>query len=438
MRKLFEKIFGVLFLVSFFSFSSAPFLLAQEDIQALREELRRTREESDRRIRALEEKLQRMEAQSAQKEKELEEKVASQASSWVDRFLRTQTGDRRFLITVDGFGNFVWRSKFGNQNERRNTFQGGFSPLFLFRFNDWIMFESEAEFELTGSETEVGVEYAQVLAFLNDYMTLGVGKYLLPFGEFFERLEPASVNKFVTSPLPYREADEGGLLNIAEVGAQLRGAIPLGTTAGPQVEYALYVGNGPRFSSGERGATLENNHIDNNVAKAWGGRIGFRPFPFDWEWGRLKIGASTYNGKWSSDDGNSKRWLNAWGLDAVYQYEPFSLRGEYLGFRRGMPSGERTDKRNGWYLQGGYKLSGAPVGFIDRSEIVLRFSGVNSSRIPDFDTAEHPFVKRPRQFSVGWDYHLGPSSTWKIEFDRDFPRGDKAGNQFLTQWVVRF
>jgi len=374
-----------------------------------------------------------MEAQSEQKAKELEEKVASQTSSWADRFFKTQTGDRRFLITVDGFGNYVWRSKFGNQNERLNTFQGGFSPLFLFRMNDWIMLEAEAEFELKGSETEVGLEYAQVLAFLNDYMTLGVGKYLLPFGEFFERLEPTSVNKFVTRPLPYREADEGGLLNISEVGAQLRGAIPLGTSPGPLAEYALYVGNGPRFSSDERGANLENNHTDNNGAKAWGARVGFRPFPFDWEVGRLKLGASTYNGIW-----RSKRWLNAWGLDTSYQYEPFELRGEYIGFHREMGSGEKTDNRNGWYLQGGYKLSGVPVRFIDRSEVVVRFSGVNSPRIPDFDTAEHPFVKRPRQFSLGWDYHLNPSSMWKLEYDRDFPRGDKAGHQFLTQWVVRF
>lgn len=430
-----KKVFGcTIFLLSFFSLFLFPLpLMAQEDVRALRDELRKTREESDRRIKALEEKIEKMEVQSDQKAKELEEKVASQTSSWVDRFLNTQAGDRRFLITADGFGNYIWRSNRGDQNERRNSFQAGFSPIFLFRMNDWIMFESEVELEVHNTDTEVGVEYAQVLAFLNDYMTLGVGKFLLPFGEFLERLEPKSVNKFVTSPLPYREADDGGLFNIGEVGAQLRGAIPLGSAPGPLAEYALYVGNGPRFDrhgrdDHERGENLENNHTDNNGAKAWGARVGFRPFPFDWEAGRLKLGASTYNGIWGRG-----RWLNTWGLDTVYQYEPFEFRAEYIGFHREMGFGEKKDNRNGWYLQGGYKLNAVPVRFIDRSEVVVRFGGVNQPKNPDED-----FARRPRQFSLGWDYHLNPSSMWKLEFDRDFPRGGKAGSQFLTQWVVRF
>ena len=133
MRRV-KTIFGCsIFLLSFFLLFLLPLpLMAQEDIQALREELRQTRDESDRRIRALEEKIEKIEVQSAQKEKELEEKVARQTSSWADQFLKTQAGDRRFLITVDGFGAYVWRSKFGNQNEKRNTFQGGLSPILLF------------------------------------------------------------------------------------------------------------------------------------------------------------------------------------------------------------------------------------------------------------------------------------------------------------------
>lgn len=414
---------------------SPPLLFGQEDIRALREEIRKMREESEKQrqqMQALEEKLQKMEAQSAQKTKELEEKVTAQTSSWVDRFLRTQTGDSRFVLTGYGSGNYVFRSKNGNQNERANTFRAGFNPIILYRLNDWIFFESELEFELIGSETELGVEYAQANLFLNDYMTLGVGKYLLPFGEFIQRLHPAWINKLVTHPLAYREGDEGGLLPFGQVGAQLRGVVPLGNP-GKEVEYALYVGNGPRFESEERGAILEVNHSDNNSAKAFGGRIGVRPFPIDWGWGRLKLGASTYNGVWRRG-----RWLNAWGLDFAYQKDLFELRGEYLGLHREMFSGERADNRNGWYLQGSYKLASVPVRLIDRSELVMRFSGVNSPRIPDFDDAEHPFVKRPRQFTLGWDFWLTPSVVWKMEYDRDFPAGDKAGNQFLTQLAIGF
>lgn len=425
--------FPVIFFVFVWGFFP-PFLNAQEDIRALRDELRKTREESDRRIKALEQKLETMEAQSAKKEKELEEKVASQTSSWVDRYLRTQTGDSRFVLGGYGFGNYVFRGKHGDQNERTNSFRAGFNPVFLYRLNDWIYFEAEPEFELS-TTTEVGLEYAKANVFLNDYMTLGVGKYLLPFGEFVERLHPAWINKLVTQPLPFREeTDEGGLLPFGQVGAQLRGAVPL-DSPGRSVEYTLFVGNGPRFASKERGAILEGNQKDNNSPKAYGARVGFRPLPFDWGLGRLKFGASTYNGVWRRG-----RWLDVWGLDTVYQREPFELRAEYLGFHREMFSGVSTDNRNGWYLQGAYKLSSVPIRFIDRSEVILRFSGVNSPQNPD--PGDHPFIKRPRQVTLGWDYWLTPSVVWKLEYDRDLPRGagaeGKAGNQFLTQFAVGF
>lgn len=429
--RVFKNAFSLFLLLLLFPLLFLPLpLMAQENIQALREEIRRMKEDSEKqsqRMQALEEKLQKMEAQNTQKNKELEEKVAAQASSWVDRYLKTQAGDNRFVLTGYGFGGYVFRDKHGNQNDRANSFQAGFNPIVLYRLNDWIFFESELEIELENTETHVGLEYAQANLFLNDYMTLGAGKYLLPFGEFIERLHPAWINKLVTHPLPYREADEGGLLPFGQVGAQLRGVIPL-DHPGREVEYALYVGNGPRFESEERGATLEVNHTDNNGPKAYGGRIGIRPFPLAWGWGGLKLGASTYNGVWRRG-----RWLNAWGLDWAYQKDLFELRGEFLGFHREMFSGVRTDNRTGWYLQGAYKLASVPIRLIDRSEVVLRLSGLNQPRNPDED-----FAKRPRQFTLGWDFWLTPSVAWKIEYDRDFPGGSQDGNQFLTQLSLGF
>lgn len=424
-----RRVIGAVFVLSLFLWPASA--VAQQDIQALREEVRRMKAESEKqqqRMRALEEKLQRMEAQSAQKAKELEEKVAKQASSWVDRHLRTQAGDSRFVVSGYGFGDYRWRSKNGNQNERINTFGAGFNPIFLYRLNDWIFFEGELELELEGTETEVALEYGQANLFLNDYMTVGAGKYLLPFGEFIERLHPAWIHKLITRPLPYRSTGAGGFLRFSEVGAQLRGVVPLGTPHGTEAEYAVFVGNGPRFNSADRGAHLTNNFEDNNFGKSFGGRIGLRPFPFEWGWGRLKVGASTYNGKWDRDE-----WLNVWGIDGVYQRDPFELRGEYLGFHREMPAGVKADRRGGWYLQGSYKLSGVPVRFIDRSEVILRYSGLHQ---PQHPTRE--FVAKPRQFTLGWDFWLTPSVVWKLEFDRDFPRGERKGSQFLTQLAVGF
>ena len=238
-KRVLKLIVKAIFLLSFFLwFFLPPPLMGQEDIRALREEIRKMREESEKqrqRMQALEEKLQKMEAKSEQKAKELEEKVAQQTSSWVDRYLKTQTGESRFLLTGYGFGNYVFRGKHGNQNERTNTFQAGFNPIFLYRLNDWIFFEGELEIEIENGETEVGLEYAQANVFLNDYMTLGAGKFLLPFGEFIERVHPAWINKLVTPPLPYRHSHEGGLLPFGQVGPSFA-ALPLpATLRGPRL-----------------------------------------------------------------------------------------------------------------------------------------------------------------------------------------------------------
>jgi hypothetical protein len=171
-------------LICFVSWSISPApLMGAEDLEALKQEIRKMQEESEKqkqKLQALEEKLSKIQAQNVQKTKELEEKVSTQTASLADKILKTETGEHRFLLTGYGFGNYVYRSPNGNQNEETNTFQAGFNPIFLYRLNDRIFFEGELEFELKGSETEVSVEYAQANLFLNDYMTLAAGKYLLP------------------------------------------------------------------------------------------------------------------------------------------------------------------------------------------------------------------------------------------------------------------
>lgn len=379
-----------------------------EGLKAQLERDRRQMEQDRQRLEQLERQVGSVEAKSEQKSKELEEKITKQTLSQptfgqsLDRF----AGEHRLSIVGYGFGSFEWQER-----ANTNTFMAGFEPIFLYRLSDRLLFEGDVEFKLEDAETSVDLEYAQMDYLLNDYMTVVAGKFLLPFGEFIERQHPAWINKLVSRPLPFREGDEGGLLPFSELGVQLRGAIPLGYGEGTRAEYSLYVTNGPRFDSDVRGAFFETNNTDQNRAKGYGARIGVDLLPYDAELGRLRLGASTFDGQWGAQ---SKLWFTSWGVDAVYQNGPLALRGEYLQTHRAMPTSIPDDKREGWYLQAAYLLQAVPVPYLNHTEFVVRYSGQNQNALTP-DALAAGSLRNPRLVALGLDYWIAPSVVWKLE-----------------------
>jgi hypothetical protein len=265
-------------------------------------------------------------------------------------------------------------------------------------------------------------------------MTVVAGKFLLPFGEFIERQHQVWINKLVSRPLPFREGDEGGLLPFSELGVQVRGGIPLGYGEGARAEYALYVTNGPRFASDERGAFFGANNTDQNRAKGYGARLGVELLPYDAGLGRLRLGASTFDGQWGVHD---KLWFTSWGVDGVYQNGPLALRGEYLQTRRAMPTGIADDKREGWYFQAAYLLQALAVPYLDHTELIVRYSGQNQNALTA-DALAAGFLRNPRLVAVGLDYWLAPSVVWKLEYDRNLPAQARDSHALLTQFAVGF
>jgi hypothetical protein len=406
----------------------------RQELDTLKAQLERDRlqmEQDRQRIEQLERQFESVEVKSEQKSKELEEKITKQALSqptfgqYLDRF----AGEHRLSIVGYGFGTFEWQER-----ANTNTFLAGFNPIFLYRLSDRLLFEGEAEIELADTETEFNLEYAQIDYILNDYMTLVAGKFLLPFGEFIERLHPVWINKLVSRPLPFREGDEGGLLPFSELGLQVRGGIPLGYGEGTRAEYSLYVTNGPRFASDVRSAFFEANNTDQNRAKGYGARIGVELLPYDAGLGRLRLGASTFDGQWGS---HSKLWFTSWGVDTVYQNGPLALRGEYLQTHRAMPTSIPDDKRDGWYIQAAYRLQALPVPYLDHTELIVRYSGQNQNALTA-DALAEGFLRNPRQVAVGLDYWIAPSVVWKLEYDRELPAKGGDRNALLTQFAVGF
>ncbi len=406
----------------------------RQELEALKAQLERDRrqmEQDRQRIEQLERQFESVEVKSEQQSKALEEKITKQALSpptfkqSLDRF----AGEHRLSIVGYGFGTFAWQER-----AHTNTFKAGLEPIFLYRLNDRLLFEGDLELKLEDTQTSVNLEYAQVDYLLNDYMTVVAGKFLLPFGEFIERQHQVWINKLVSRPLPFREGDEGGLLPFSELGVQLRGAIPLGYGEGTRAEYSLYVTNGPRFNSDLRGAFFEANNTDQNRAKGYGARIGVDLLPYDAGLGRLRLGASTFDGQWGVQ---SKLWFTSWGVDAVYQNGPLALRGEYLQTRRAMPTSIPDDKREGWYLQAAYLLQAVPVPYLDHTELIVRYSGQNQNALTP-EALAAGFLRNPRLVAVGLDYWIAPSVVWKLEYDRDMSAKGGDRNALLTQFAVGF
>ena len=142
------------------------------------------------------------------------------------------------------------------------------------------IYVAEMELELEGSETSTALEMAQISYLLNDYMTVGAGKFLNPADYFVERQHMAWVNKLPNKPLAVYD----GLMPESLLGVQVRGAIPVGPT---KIGYAFFAANAPTLTTTpadpanpiELGTLSFDNFDNSNGHISVGGRVGFYPMP---------------------------------------------------------------------------------------------------------------------------------------------------------------
>jgi hypothetical protein len=422
--------------------------------------------------------------QTTQLVKKIEQQQAEapssqQFSNFFDRYLGTHT----FTVTGAAGVDFIYDAQShpldGIHNGTQNTFLLDWEPMILYRPNDWMLFQGvfSAGFGAAGTGTDLSTADFQI--FLNDYVTLVAGLFDQPFGDWYEAQSPMWVNRFVTAPLPFGVEP---VVPPGEIGIQLRGGFQWGQP-GQDFDYTLWGGNGPNFSEPVTGAAMSSPTsvaFSQTNGKSMGARFRIYPLPADSKWGRLELGASTYNGKWMNG-----KWLNAWGVDFNYFKGNLQARGEWLESYREMPQGQLTDHRKGGYIQAGYFLTGVKVPglpdqlnkYVQRLEPLIRFSavqqravaiddiqgatgigmnGVQVGLIPDFGISGSPALWAPhsREVALGLDYWISPSIVWQNELDIELPRSGGlfiAGNgaatpvgsvpndrAFLSQFTIGF
>lgn len=225
------------------------------------------------------------------------------------KILSDAPGNTKSMITGAAWFGFEANQK---KDVKFNFNSYGFSPIFLWKLSDKLFFESEIEINNGAME----LEFAKLSYSLNNYMTIGAGRMLSPFGAYGERWEPVFVEKFPNSPLRAEEGLLGGDTHLtwgSIMGMDIRGNIPLGST---KLNYVLFVSNGPSLSkdSGKGGLIDYENLNDNNTNKEVGGRIGFLPLP------NLEIGFSGRHGIAGdpSDSLHSKVAATSYAIDLSY------------------------------------------------------------------------------------------------------------------------
>jgi hypothetical protein len=334
-------------------------------------------EKDAQKIRQLEEKL--AETQQIATNAEQKSIEAAQAQPLPRQPIDEATVNHNFQILGDAEFQYVKAA-----GQHGAFLLADFAPIFLYRGGDNILFE--AGFDTTiannapgggGYTTTFNLSFAQLDYVMNNYVTLCAGDLVLPLGTYTER-GAGWLNKIPDNPLAV-----DALIPGTGVGAELRGAVPLGD-AGKFLNYSVYAVNGPGSADGSGNAgmlDLGGNvgvRSDGTTANLHGHPTGgarlavFLPFKPHYD---LELGISGQSGEWD-DAGN--HLYTAGVFDAALHLGPsFEARGEYIVSRYGSDDMGLIRQR-GWFVQAGYKLAGLnlELPMINNLELVGRFDSV--------------------------------------------------------------
>ena len=320
---------------------------------------------------------------------------------------------------------------------QRGTFvMADFAPIFLYRANDRVLFEAGFDFALQnnapnggGYTTTVNLSFATIDYTLNDYFTLVAGNMVLPLGTYSER-SAGWMNKLPDAPLMRSLVPGSG------VGAQLRGSMAVGDK-GANFSYSAFVANGPGSIDGSGragqldlggnvGLSLAGNTTNNHGGMGYGGRMAyFYPWKANHD---IEFGLSGMSGSW---DNAGNRNYSAGVADVAMHFGPsVEIKGEYV--KTWVATDDLgTIKPSGWYLQGGYKLSG-----IAPDTAILK----NLEVIGRYDWTRDGMGTRTNRSTAGFVYYL-TNTLWlegAYEWMHSSGVTPSTGNQVIFQLSYGF
>jgi hypothetical protein len=397
---------------------------------------------------ALKQELESMKAELAELKKrtepqaKVEEKIAA-----LDQALnRAETvaeesglGSTKLLIAGDAAAGYT------DEGGTPSTFTAEFNPMLLWKLNERMFFEGGLELAIDGpdengenSETDVELDSAYLTYILNDYVTVGAGKFTTPFTVYHRHFDPSWINKLPLDPLVYAD---GGIAPDSSVGAFLIGAMPIGQS---MVNYATYLSNGPALITddpGTAGSLNFDNYSDQNYNKAFGFRLGYLPVR------ELEIG---YSFEFSKPSPSSFQTVHSYlhGVDLNYVKDSSPLKGRVtvrsawvwsqMDTATYDPTGAlgfgplRFDNdRNGGYVEAAYRPTKASDKWLNNLEFALRYDQLN---VP----SQAPGGGDETRWIPGLSYWITPFTVFKAAFAFDDKKIGKDNNIFMIQLATGF
>jgi hypothetical protein len=344
------------------------------------------------------------------------------------------SGNTKFLLTGYAF------SGFEKETGSTGTFgPTGFSPIFLWKKSDRLFFESEVEIEIEDGVLRFNLEYATLHYIINKYATIGIGRFLSPFGTFAERLHPAWIDKF--SEMPLGISEEGVTVGpFSELGIELRGGAQLGSS---KINYVAYVTNGPALIANDPGAAGQltyENLDDNNNNKAIGGRLGFLPFQNS----SLEIGVSGQTalvGDKDSDYENVR--ANMFSADVSYIHKVGVLNLDIKGQLNHVAVSNANykdasgldftfdNKSSAYYMQLALRPAFIKNKFIKNLELAGRLSTL---KFPE----NSPWSANVIQSGIGLNYWFTWNSVVKLDYLINKNKGGETENGLFLQVAFGF
>jgi hypothetical protein len=343
-------------------------------------------------------------------------------------------GSTELLIAGDAAAGYF------DESDSPSTFTSEFNPMLLWHLNDRLFFEGGLEISINGpdetgeeSQSDFELDSAYFAYFLNDYITLGAGKFTTPFTVYHRHFDPSWINRLPFDPLVY---GDGGIAPDSSVGVFATGAVPVNHSI---VNYAAYLSNGPALITSDpssAGSLNFDNYSDQNYNKAFGFRLGYLPIR------ELELG---YSFEFSKPNPGNFQTVHSYihGLDLNYVKENDYLMGRIAArfgwvwslldtatYPAATPSRFNND-RNGGYAEVSYRPTKSFENWVNNLEFVLRYDRLNVS-------SQAPGGGDESRWIPGVDYWLSSRTVLKAAYAIDNRQNRTDNNIFAVQVATGF